>query len=51
MITIGKLYPHGVAFKEYDFTEENFRGPNYVAVHSARDDLVEMLRYSRLARE
>lgn len=29
---IGKLYPDGVYFKEYEYTDENFIGPNYIAV-------------------
>lgn len=29
---IGKLYPDGVHFKEYEYTDENFIGPNYIAV-------------------
>lgn len=36
---IGKIYPRRVEFKEYQVEDENFWGPNYVAV---RDDLVEL---------
>lgn len=36
---LGKLYPHGVAFKAYRPEHEDFRGPNYVAVHRSRPDL------------
>ena len=29
---VGKLYPNGVYFKDYHVTDEDFMGPNYVAV-------------------
>jgi FkbM family methyltransferase len=35
---VGKLYPDGVGFKEYHPDDENFWGPNYVAVRA--DDKV-----------
>jgi FkbM family methyltransferase len=36
---IGKIYPRRIEFKEFDVQDENFWGPNYVAV---RDDLVDL---------
>jgi FkbM family methyltransferase len=36
---IGKLYPHGVAFAAYRPEQEDFRGPNFVAVHRGRPEL------------
>lgn len=30
--TVGKLYPDHVRFKDYEYADENFLGPNYVAV-------------------
>jgi FkbM family methyltransferase len=30
--SMGKIYPKGILFKEYAHTDENFIGPNYVAV-------------------
>jgi len=41
--TIGKLYPTGVRFRPYQPEHEDFRGPNYVAVHSSRADFAELL--------
>lgn len=41
---VGKLYPNGVDFKAYDFRDENFRGPNYIAALRMRDDVVEAMR-------
>ncbi len=40
---IGKLFPDGVHFAEYDWTMENFQFCNYVAVHKARADLKGLL--------
>jgi FkbM family methyltransferase len=42
--TVGKLYPDHVDFRAYKLEDEDFLGPNYVAVRSARTDLVEALR-------
>lgn len=39
--TVGKLFPHGVAFKAYDRHDELFRGPNFVAVAMDRTDLID----------
>lgn len=39
----GKLSPDGVAFKKYNLNDENFIGPNIVAVHQSRQDLVAAL--------
>lgn len=40
---IGKLYPKGVAFKDYELKDENFFGPNYVAVHQKYPEIIETL--------
>lgn len=45
---VGKLWAHGVSFGAYDFTEENFRGPNYVALHKSRAAMKQALGYSPL---
>jgi len=37
--SIGKLWPDHVSFGPYDWREEDFRGPNYVAVHDSRPDI------------
>ena len=41
--TIGKVYPKRVEFKEYNLKDENFLGPNYVAVKSSETDIIESL--------
>ena len=41
---VGKLYPEGVAFKPYAIEDEDFVGPNYVACHTSRPELIEALR-------
>jgi FkbM family methyltransferase len=43
---VGKLWTHGVSFGPYEFTEENFRGPNYVALHKSRAAMKQALLYS-----
>jgi len=40
---VGKLYPSYVDFKDYETKDENFLGPNYVAVNGDRPDLVALL--------
>jgi FkbM family methyltransferase len=44
---IGKLYPDGVRFKPYHPTDEDLRGPNYVAVASRRADLMRAVERFR----
>lgn len=48
---LGRLGPGGVAFSDYTAENEDFCGPNYVAVHRRRDDIIAALRCepSRLA--
>ncbi|MET0182661.1 MAG: FkbM family methyltransferase [Caulobacterales bacterium] len=41
---IGKVYPLGVHFKDYDTHDEDFVGPNYVAVLRTESSLAESLR-------
>lgn len=41
---IGKLFPIGVDFRPYDRTQEDFLGPNYVAVLKSRPDIIEAVR-------
>jgi FkbM family methyltransferase len=40
---IGKLYPTGVEFKDYHLYDENFLGPNYIAVLDSREKLIQSL--------
>jgi FkbM family methyltransferase len=37
---LGKLYPEGVAFKPYAYEDEDFLGPNYIACHESRADII-----------
>jgi len=41
---LGKIYPEGVAFKDYAFEDEDFVGPNYLAVHRSRAEAIDALR-------
>ncbi|MCS6854781.1 MAG: FkbM family methyltransferase [Elioraea sp.] len=41
---LGRLGPNGVAFKDYAVEDEDFCGPNYVAVHGRREDMIAALR-------
>jgi len=40
---VGKVYPQRVEFKEYTLKDENFFGPNYVAVKSTDEDMIRIL--------
>lgn len=41
---IGKIYPNHVDFRPYRHVDENFYGPNYMAVRADRSDLLCALR-------
>lgn len=41
---LGKLSPQGVSFKPYSLTDEDFRGPNCVAVHTSQTQIIQDLR-------
>jgi len=41
--TIGKIYPQEVLFKDYYYDDENFLGPNYLAVLSTETELRQQL--------
>ncbi len=41
---IGKLTPNGVAFKDYHLLDEDFKGPDYIAVHKSRPDIIEAVK-------
>ncbi len=43
---IGKLFPNGVAFSDYRPEQEDFRGPNFVAVHKSRAPLMALLAHA-----
>lgn len=40
---LGKIYPTSVEFRDYRYEDEDFRGPNYLAVHDSQRDLIERL--------
>jgi FkbM family methyltransferase len=40
---VGKVYPYSVEFKEYILKDENFLGPNYIAVKKTDIDLIKLL--------
>ena len=46
----GKIYPNHVDFREYRFQDENFLGPNYLAVHVSLEPLFEALKRGHLRR-
>jgi FkbM family methyltransferase len=41
---IGKLTPEGVYFKDFNLLDEDFRGPDYVAVHRSRQDIINAVQ-------
>lgn len=41
---IGKIFPNYVDFKDYELQDEDFFGPNYLAVHSSCSDLIRTLQ-------
>jgi hypothetical protein len=40
----GTIYPEGVAFKSYELTDEDFVGPNCLACHQRRADIIAAQR-------
>lgn len=40
---VGKVFPKAVEFRPYDLRHENFIGPNFLAVHKEREDIVRAL--------
>jgi len=43
-MVVGKVFPNSVDFRDYAFTDEDFLGPNYLAVRRPLVDLVSNLR-------
>jgi len=41
---VGKVVKEGVLFREYEYEHEDFKGPNYLAVHKSQEELIEDLR-------
>lgn len=44
---IGKIFPGHVEFRDYSLYEENFFGPNYLAVHESMDEWIRALQGPR----
>lgn len=44
---VGKIFPRWVEFRSYQLEDEDFRGPNYLAVRRDRSDLVAALSTPR----
>lgn len=44
---VGKIFPRNVEFRPFHPADEDFRGPNYLAVHGGRPDLIARLRGTR----
>ena len=42
--SLGKLFPDHVDFRDYVLEDEDFFGPNYVAVRKTRSDIIDALR-------
>jgi len=42
---VGKIYPDFVDFGRYDPRQEDFRGPNYLAVNGKYREIIELLRH------
>jgi FkbM family methyltransferase len=43
--TLGKIYPGFVEFRDYDLQQEDFRGPNFLAVREDCSDLIKTLSF------
>jgi len=41
---LGKITPARVNFKDYHLLDEDFRGPDYMAVHISRTDIIDALK-------
>lgn len=39
---VGKIFPHHVAFREYDLGDEDFRGPNYLACRQEKSSYLRV---------
>lgn len=40
----GKISPDGIEFKEYHLWDEDFHGPDYIAVHKSRPDIMSLIK-------
>jgi hypothetical protein len=41
---VGKIFPYGVEFKDYKIRDDDFIGPNYLAVLESEKKIIEKLR-------
>jgi len=43
--SIGRIYPQGVGFKQYDlFEDETFKAGNFIATHQSATNLIELIK-------
>lgn len=42
-MVVGKIFPTYVDFRNYELSDENFYGPNYLAVRREHEDVIERL--------
>ena len=47
---VGKIFPTYVDFRPYELADDDFRGPNYLAVRSDRPDLIRRVQVLRQER-
>ncbi len=40
---IGKIYPKQIEFRDYHFRQEDFIGPNFIAIHKSDEPLIKKL--------
>jgi hypothetical protein len=40
---VGKIYPRGVDFRPYAVSDEDFRGPNYLACRKDKPEYIQRL--------
>ncbi len=43
-MAVGKIYPTGVDFSDYNYMKEDFIGPNYIAIQRSKIDLIKALK-------
>jgi hypothetical protein len=43
---VGKIYPNYIDFRDYDMSDEDFLGPNYLACRADKADYIDALKRS-----
>lgn len=41
---LGKLTPEGVIFRDYAYWQEDFNGPDFVAVHATQSNIIDIIK-------